>query len=278
VRRTEALSLVPGAYDTGGDEPGDRQSSDSQPGDRIQGEEPGDRRQGDEVGDRRQGDELGDLEQGDEPGGLARGDEAGGQVPDDDAGVPVSSDEVGDLVPDADADADAHADADADADAHADADADAHAHADADAHAGALGAGDGAGNLGSDDEGDEELEEFEERGWGLARWTTDRRRDLLAYIAVPVVTLFAAPMLVIFWGIVILGSGNGAPSMCDEVRAVNGCEELTWSLIRAHVLGFLGLWALLWALPWWRGLRQPRVMLALASGAVLFVALLRMAA
>jgi hypothetical protein len=120
-------------------------------------------------------------------------------------------------------------------------------------------------------------DETEFRGRGLARWTADRRRDLLAYIAVPVVALFAAPALVAFLGIAILGSTSEAPSMCDEVRVVNGCEELTWSLIRAHVLGFLGLWALLWVMPWWRGLRTPRVLLALASGAVLFIAVLRMA-
>jgi hypothetical protein len=136
----------------------------------------------------------------------------------------------------------------------------------------------GTAETGAADAGDDDYEEAEGRPRGLQRWMSDRRRDLLGYISVPVVTLFAAPVLVAFWGIVILGSDSYAPSMCDNVRAVNGCEELTWGVIRVHVLGFLGVWALLWVLPWWRGLRQPRVLLALLSGAVLFAAVLRMAA
>ncbi|MDI6103692.1 hypothetical protein QLQ12_34270 [Actinoplanes sp. NEAU-A12] len=130
----------------------------------------------------------------------------------------------------------------------------------------------------SDVPGDETVAEAEPRAGGIAAWGADRRRDLLAYIGVPLVTLFAAPALVLFWGIVILGSSSESPAICDGVRAVNGCEELTWRVIRVHVLGFLGLWALLWALPWWRGLRRPRVLLALAAGVVLFAGLLRLAA
>jgi hypothetical protein len=106
----------------------------------------------------------------------------------------------------------------------------------------------------------------------------DRRRDLLAYICVPLVTLFAMPALVLFWGIVILGRSPEPPAICDEVLAVNGCEEVTWVVVRVHVLGFLGLWALLWALPWWQSLRTPRVLLALAAGVFLFAGLLRLAA
>ncbi|GIF38624.1 hypothetical protein [Actinoplanes xinjiangensis] len=136
----------------------------------------------------------------------------------------------------------------------------------------------GVAEAGAAEAGDDDYEEAEGRPRGLQRWMSDRRRDRLGYISVPVVTLFAAPVLVAFWGIVILGSDSYAPSMCDNVRAVNGCEELTWGVIRVHVLGFLGVWALLWVLPWWRGLRQPRVLLALLSGAVLFAAVLRMAA
>lgn len=113
---------------------------------------------------------------------------------------------------------------------------------------------------------------------GLSRWTSDRRPDLVSYLLVPVVTLFAAPMLVAVLGLAILGSGSEPPSVCDEVRAVNGCEELTLSLVSAHVLGFLVFWAALWVLPWWRGLRLPRLLLAVASGLVLFAAVLRMAA
>ncbi|GID93391.1 hypothetical protein Adi01nite_28030 [Amorphoplanes digitatis] len=131
---------------------------------------------------------------------------------------------------------------------------------------------------GSDVPGDETLAETEPQARGIAAWGTDRRRDLLAYICVPLVTLFAVPTLVLFWGIAILGNSTGTPAICDGVRAVNGCEEATWAVIRVHVLGFLGLWALLWALPWWQGLRTPRVLFAAAAGAFLFAGLLRLAA
>ncbi|MBW6437425.1 hypothetical protein KZ829_27200 [Actinoplanes hulinensis] len=132
----------------------------------------------------------------------------------------------------------------------------------------------------SDTPGDETFAEAqaEPRARGIVAWGADRRRDLLAYICVPLVTLFAAPALVLFLGIVILGSSTGSPAICDEVRAVNGCEEATWDVIGAHVLGFLVLWALLWALPWRRGLRTPRVLLALAASVFLFAGLLRLAA
>ncbi|SDT72687.1 hypothetical protein SAMN04489716_6469 [Actinoplanes derwentensis] len=128
------------------------------------------------------------------------------------------------------------------------------------------------------DEADEALPEAEPEARGIAAWGSDRRRDLLAYIGVPLGTLFAAPALVLFWGIVILGSSTSSPAICDGVRVVNGCEEATWLVIRVHVLGFLGLWALLWVLPWWRGLRTPRALLALTSGVFLFAGLLRLAA
>jgi hypothetical protein len=132
------------------------------------------------------------------------------------------------------------------------------------------------------DSGDEGDEDDDETGGtparGLARWTSDRRPDVLGYLLIPVVTIFAAPVLVAILGVVILGGGSGPPAICDEVRAVNGCEELTWSLVGLHVLGFLVLWAGLWALPWWRGLRTPRLLLAVASTLVLFTAVLRMAA
>ena len=91
-------------------------------------------------------------------------------------------------------------------------------------------------------------------------------------------TLFAAPFLVLALALVILGNSSEAPAICDGVRAVNGCEELTWRVVRVHVLGFLGLWALLWVVPWRRGLRRPRVLLALASGLFLLAGLLRLAA
>jgi hypothetical protein len=130
-----------------------------------------------------------------------------------------------------------------------------------------------------DDEGDEDDDETGGTpARGLARWTSDRRPDVLGYLLIPVVTIFAAPVLVAILGVVILGGGSGPPAICDEVRAVNGCEELTWSLVGLHVLGFLVLWAGLWALPWWRGLRTPRLLLAVASTLVLFTAVLRMAA
>ncbi|MBB4752310.1 hypothetical protein [Actinoplanes lobatus] len=132
----------------------------------------------------------------------------------------------------------------------------------------------------SDTPGDETFTEAQAtpRAHGIAAWGADRRRDLLAYICVPLVTLFAAPALVLFSGIVILGSSTDSPAICDEVRAVNGCEEVTWDVIGTHLLGFLALWALLWALPWWRGLRTPRVLLALTAGFFLFAGLLRLAA
>jgi hypothetical protein len=137
---------------------------------------------------------------------------------------------------------------------------------------------DGETETGSDLPEDETFAEAEPRARGIAAWTADRRRDLLAYICVPLVTLFAVPALVLLWGIVILGNSTDSPAICDGVRGANGCEEATWVVIRVHVVGFLGLWALLWAVPWRQGLRTPRVLLALAAGLFLFAGLLRLAA
>jgi hypothetical protein len=42
------------------------------------------------------------------------------------------------------------------------------------------------------------------------------------------------------------------------------------------VAGFAALWLLLWLVPWWRGLRGPRIGLAIVAGAVLLIAPIRM--
>jgi hypothetical protein len=70
--------------------------------------------------------------------------------------------------------------------------------------------------------------------------------------------------------------GNDTAAPCEQSLLENRCEETTLRLLGLHGVLFGLLWLLLWAVPWWRGLRTPRIVLALVAGAVLIAAPLRM--
>ncbi|MFG1651772.1 hypothetical protein ACGFIE_17785 [Micromonospora sp. NPDC049275] len=106
---------------------------------------------------------------------------------------------------------------------------------------------------------------------------TDRRRDLAGWLVTPLFTLVAAPVLAGIVGLLgNLGDHNGPPAVCEKAVADNMCEETTLGLIGAHVAISSAMWLLLWIIPWWRGLRPVRVLLAVAATVVLVLLPVRM--
>jgi hypothetical protein len=71
---------------------------------------------------------------------------------------------------------------------------------------------------------------------------------------------------------------SGYPEVCEPVRLANGCEETLLRMATQHVIVFLFFWLLLWALPWWRGLRAYRVGLAVVTALILIAVPLRLIA
>ncbi|BBH69039.1 hypothetical protein ACTI_57240 [Actinoplanes sp. OR16] len=104
-----------------------------------------------------------------------------------------------------------------------------------------------------------------------------RERDLTGWIVTPIATLVIVPPLTLILAVITL-TGTQAPAICHDVATANGCEERTLGLIGEHVVLFLALWLLLWALPWWRSLRAWRTALAVLAAAALLAAPLRMSA
>lgn len=56
----------------------------------------------------------------------------------------------------------------------------------------------------------------------------------------------------------------------------NQCEETLLGLATEHVVTFAVGWLLLWAVPWWRGVRRYRYALAVLVALVLIAAPLRL--
>ncbi|MCI4063434.1 hypothetical protein MRQ36_12945 [Micromonospora sp. R77] len=110
-----------------------------------------------------------------------------------------------------------------------------------------------------------------------ARWP-DRRRDLAGWLLTPLVTLVAAPVTAGAVGVLILlgGGFSQSPTFCESVVSDNRCEEKTLAMLGEHAVLFGAVWLLLWLVPWWRGLRTPRVLLAVVATLVLVAAPLRM--
>lgn len=107
----------------------------------------------------------------------------------------------------------------------------------------------------------------------------DRRRDLAGWLVTPLFTLVAAPVLAgIAGGLATLAVNNAPPALCEETTAYNMCEESILGVIGRHVVISAAMWLLLWVIPWWRGLRTLRVLLAIAATVVLVLLPLRMAA
>lgn len=110
------------------------------------------------------------------------------------------------------------------------------------------------------------------------RWL-DRRRDLGGYLLTPLITLVVAPVTAGAVAMVVLlgGAFDRTPALCEAAVSDNRCEEVTLGMLGEHVLLSAGVWLLLWLLPWWRGLRKPRILLAVIACAVLVAAPIRMA-
>ena len=104
----------------------------------------------------------------------------------------------------------------------------------------------------------------------------DRGRDLRGWLVAPLVTLVLAPALAISIGILVAESSTSYPGICDAAAATNGCEEAVVAMFALHARIFAAGWLLLWALPWWRGLRPYRIGAAIVVGAVLLGAPLRL--
>lgn len=105
----------------------------------------------------------------------------------------------------------------------------------------------------------------------------DRRRDLAGWLVTPLFTLVAAPVLACIVGMLgNLGDHNGPPALCEQAMADNMCEETSLGVIGGHVVISGTMWLLLWIIPWWRGLRTVRVLLAVAATVVLVLLPVRM--
>ena len=106
----------------------------------------------------------------------------------------------------------------------------------------------------------------------------NRCRDLAGWLVTPVVTLVVGPVLAALVGFgMVAGEDNRTPpSICRSQTAVNGCEETTLRVLGEHVLLFAVLWAALWLVPWWRGLRGLRIALAVLAAVVLMLGPMRL--
>ncbi|MEV4657804.1 hypothetical protein [Micromonospora sp. NPDC049301] len=107
----------------------------------------------------------------------------------------------------------------------------------------------------------------------------DRRRDLAGWLLTPLTTLVVAPVVAAALGIVVLvgGAFDRAPALCESALGDNRCEEVTLGMLGEHAVISAAVWLLLWLVPWWRGLRKLRILLAIIVCAVLVAAPIRMA-
>jgi hypothetical protein len=85
------------------------------------------------------------------------------------------------------------------------------------------------------------------------------------WLVTPLVTLVVAPALAISMSILVAASSTSTTA-----------EQTADSTLVLHARLFVGGWLLLWAVPWWRGLRDLRTGAAAAIGAVLVVGPLRL--
>ncbi|MDG4829839.1 hypothetical protein O7627_11060 [Solwaraspora sp. WMMD1047] len=111
-----------------------------------------------------------------------------------------------------------------------------------------------------------------------ARWL-DRRRDLAWWLLTPLATLIVTPVLVCVATMAapFVGDIDRPPTLCADALADNTCEETTLAMFGAHGVFFVVAWALLWLVPWWRGLRVPRLLLAVVAAGALVAVPFRMA-
>jgi hypothetical protein len=107
----------------------------------------------------------------------------------------------------------------------------------------------------------------------------DRRRDLAGWLLTPLITFVVAPLTagVVGMFVWLVGSFGRTPAICESALADNGCEETTYGILGEHIIIFATMWLLLWVVPWWRGLRPLRVLVAIVAFAVLIAMPIRMA-
>jgi hypothetical protein len=104
------------------------------------------------------------------------------------------------------------------------------------------------------------------------RAALDRRRDRRGWLLTPAVTLLVAPALTASIGILTVADSDAYPRICSPVLAENGCQEAIFGMFVLHARIFAVGRLLLFALPWWRGLRPYRIWLAVAVSAILLAA------
>jgi hypothetical protein len=79
-------------------------------------------------------------------------------------------------------------------------------------------------------------------------------------------------------GLFVAEGATDYPSICASVRLDNRCEETVLRMAAQHAVAFLVCWLILWAIPWWRGLRTYRIWLAVATALILVAVPLRLIA
>ncbi|MEU8817459.1 hypothetical protein [Actinoplanes sp. NPDC048796] len=90
-------------------------------------------------------------------------------------------------------------------------------------------------------------------------------------------TVLLAPAPALSIGVLVARDATDYPALCGTTFAENGCSETILAMVARHARLFAVGWLLLWALPWWRGLRPYRIWWAVAVTAVLVAAPLRLA-
>jgi hypothetical protein len=104
----------------------------------------------------------------------------------------------------------------------------------------------------------------------------DRNRDTKGWVLTPVLTLLLGPAVAASLSLLVAEDSTSYPGLCDGVAAANGCQEAVTGMFAVHIWIFLAGWLLLWAVPWWRGLRAYRIGFAVLIGLVLLAAPLRL--
>jgi hypothetical protein len=128
---------------------------------------------------------------------------------------------------------------------------------------------DGLTDLDADDDDDED----EDEDLAAADGVLDGTRDIVYWLLTPLLTILIGPALTASIGFLVVVSDNG--EFCQR-QPPNQCEEVTAALLTDHARLFVLALALLWAIPWWRGLRTTRLVLAAVTIAILVLAPLRL--
>ena len=118
--------------------------------------------------------------------------------------------------------------------------------------------------------GDDEDEEPQAAG-------LDKRPDVLWWLLTPVL-LLVVPLLTASITFFVAQTETGYPAICRAAAPENGCEETVLGMAALHTLIFLAGWLILWALPWWRGLRKYRIGVAVAITLILLAVPVRLLA